>query len=84
MDALFACIDVSNVRLDVNVRPVGESFGVPSSGAGVDDLIVRLRALTSTLVAVDTPSGFEAVVTAGLAGEDCWSSWQPGASVRGS
>lgn len=68
MDALFVGIDVSKERLDVHVRPAGESFSVPRSGAGVDDLIVRLRALAPTLVAVEATGGFEAIVTAGLAG----------------
>jgi len=68
MDALFVGIDVSKERLDVHVRPAGESFSVPRSGAGVDDLIVRLQALTPTLVAVEATGGFENVVTAGLAG----------------
>ncbi len=68
MDALFVGIDVSKERLDVHVRPAVESFSVPRSGAGVDDLIVRLRALAPTLVAVEAAGGFEAIVTAGLAG----------------
>ena len=68
MDAINVGIDVSKDRLDVAVRPSGESFAVDRTGAGIDELIERLRSLSIKLVAVEATGGFETVVAAGLAG----------------
>jgi len=37
MDAIYVGIDVSKDRLDVAVRPNGESFFVSRNGAGIDE-----------------------------------------------
>ena len=58
MDAIYVGIDVSKDRLDVAVRPNGESFVVSRTGAGIDELIERLKPLSIKLVAIeaaDTP-----------------------------
>lgn len=73
MDAIFVGIDVSKDRLDVAVRRNGESVGgesfvVSRDGAGIDDLIGRLKALAPRLIAIEATGGFETVVAAGLAG----------------
>ncbi|MEH2475544.1 hypothetical protein V1284_006988 [Nitrobacteraceae bacterium AZCC 2299] len=68
MDAIYVGIDVSKDRLDVAVRPGGESFAVGRSGAGIDELIDRLKARWPMLVAIEATGGFETVVAAGLAG----------------
>jgi transposase len=68
MDAIVIGIDVSKDRLDVAVRPTGESFVFKRSAAGIEDLVARLRALSPKLVAIEATGGFEAVVAAGLAG----------------
>jgi transposase len=68
MDAIFVGIDVSKDRLDVAVRPGGESFAVDRNGAGIDELIERLKGVSPQLVAVEATGGFEMVVSAGLAG----------------
>src|SRR5713226_3814347 len=68
MDAIYVGIDVSKDRLDVAVRPSGESFTVSRTGAGIDDLIERLKPLSIKLVAIEATGGFETVVAAGLAG----------------
>lgn len=73
MDAIYVGIDVSKDRLDVAVRRNGESFGgesfvVSRDGAGIDDLIGRLKALVPRLIAIEATGGFETVVAAGLAG----------------
>ena len=68
MDAIYVGIDVSKDRLDVAVRPSGESFAVGRTGAGIDDLIERLKPLSIRLVAIEATGGFETVVAAGLAG----------------
>ncbi len=67
MDAMVLGIDVSKDRLDVAVRPTGESFVFRRAGAGIEDLVARLRALSPKLVAIEATGGFEAVVAAGLA-----------------
>lgn len=68
MDAIYIGIDVSKNRLDVAVRPSGESFAVARNGAGIDELIGRLQAISPHLVAVEATGGFESIVAAGLAG----------------
>jgi transposase len=68
MDAIYVGIDVSKDRLDVAVRPGGASFAVGRNGAGIDELIERLKALSIKLVAIEATGGFETVVAAGLAG----------------
>jgi transposase len=56
------------VQLDVHVRPSAESFVVPRNGAGLDELVARLQAIASAVIAVEATGGFECVVTAALAG----------------
>jgi transposase len=68
MDAIYVGIDVSKDRLDVAVRPTGESFAVARNGGGIDELIERLKAISPKLVAIEATGGFETIVAAGLAG----------------
>jgi len=68
MDAIYVGIDVSKDRLDVAIRPGGESFAVSRNGAGIEELVGRLKALSIKLVAIEATGGFETVVAAGLAG----------------
>ena len=68
MDAIVVGIDVSKDRLDVAVRPTGKSFVFKRTGVGIEDLIVRLEALSPKMVAIEATGGFEAVVATGLAG----------------
>lgn len=68
MDAIFVGIDVSKDWLDIAVRPKGESFSVSRTGAGIDELIGLLKAVSPKLVAIEATGGFETVVAAGLAG----------------
>jgi transposase len=68
MDLLVVGIDVSKDRLDVAVRPTGESLTVGRTDAGIDDLIARLKTLAPKLIAIEATGGFETVVAAGLAG----------------
>src|SRR6202012_1987819 len=60
--------DVSKDRLDVAVHPIGESFSVSRTGAGIEELSERLKAMSPMVVAVEATGGFETVVAAGLAG----------------
>ena len=68
MDAIFVGIDVSKDRLDVALHPVGENFSVSRTGAGIEELGERLKAMSPKVVAVEATGGFETVVAAGLAG----------------
>ena len=67
MDAIIVGIDVAKDRLDVVMRPSGESFVVARNGAGIGELTAKLAALSPRLIALEATGGFETVVAAGLA-----------------
>ena len=60
MDAMVVGIDVSKDRLDVAVRPTGESFVFKRTGLGIEDLVAQLEALSPKMVAIEATGGFEA------------------------
>lgn len=62
-------IDVAKNRLDVAVRPSGESFVVARTGAGIAELAGKLAVLSPCLIAIEATGGFETIVAAGLAAE---------------
>ena len=64
---MFVGMDVSKDRLDVHLRPSGESFAVPRDSEGVEALAARLLELGPELVVLEATGGFETVVAAGLA-----------------
>jgi len=68
MDAMVVGIDVSKDRLDVAVRPTGESFVFKRTGLGIEDLVAQLEALSPKMVAIEATGGFEAVVAAFVIG----------------
>lgn len=68
MDTIVVGIDVAKDRLDVCIRPNGESFVVARTGTGIADLVERLQRLSPCIVAIEATGGFETVVAAGLAG----------------
>ena len=67
MDAIVVGIDVSKERLDVAVRPTGETFVVSRDAEGLDALIAKLTPLAPAAVAVEATGGYETVVAASLA-----------------
>ena len=67
MDAIVVGIDVSKDRLDVAVRPSGETFVVGRNAEGLDALIAKLTPLAPAAVAVEATGGYETVVAASLA-----------------
>lgn len=67
MDATFVGIDVAKDRLDICVHPNSESFVVARTGAGIAQLVERLKKLAPRVVAIEATGGFETVVAAGLA-----------------
>jgi len=66
VDKITAGIDVSKDRLDVAVRPSGERFVVARNGAGLDNLVARLKELKPYVVVLEATGGFETVVVAAL------------------
>ena len=66
MDIIAVGIDVSKDRLDVAVRPSGETFAVERNASGLDRLIERLRQRSPRIVALEATGGFETVVAAAL------------------
>ena len=67
MSRIIVGIDVSKDRLDVAVRPSGETFSVERNAAGLEQLVARLRELSPHLVALEATGGFETIATAALA-----------------
>lgn len=64
----FVGIDVSKDRLDVHVRPSGQSFAVTRDGKGLDQLSIDLTKLSPTLIVLEATGGFELTVSAALSG----------------
>ncbi len=63
----FVGIDVSKDRLDVHVRPSGQTFTVARDGKGLEKLTGELCDLTPSLVVLEATGGFEITVAAALA-----------------
>ena len=63
----FVGIDVSKDRLDVHLRPSGESFAVARAGEALAELVERLRDLAPALVVIEATGGYETVVASALA-----------------
>ncbi len=55
-------IDVAKDRLDVHLRPAGETFALSRDGIGLDALVGRLAALAPALVVLEATGGFEVTV----------------------
>jgi transposase len=64
---VFIGIDVSKDRLDICVRPSGETLVITRDDQGLERLFERLRALHPILVAPEATGGYEAVVAGALA-----------------
>ena len=67
--ALFVGIDVSQDRLDLAVRPTGETRQVVHDPAGTGVMTEYLKELGPQLVVVEATGGLETAVTAELAAE---------------
>ena len=63
----FVGIDVSKDRLDVHLRPSGESFAVARDGKALAALVERLRVLAPALVVMEATGGYETVVASAIA-----------------
>ena len=63
----FVGIDVAKDRLDVHLRPSGESFAVARDGEALAVLVERLRALAPRLVVMEATGGYETIVASAIA-----------------
>jgi transposase len=64
---MYVGIDVAKDRLDVHVRPSGETFAVARDGEGLAELAERLKGLVPSLVVIEATGGFEVTAAAALA-----------------
>jgi transposase len=64
----FVGIDVSKDRLDVHVRPSGQTFAAQRDSNGLEQLVSELRQLSPALIVLEATGGFEVTVAAALAG----------------
>lgn len=62
----FIGIDVAKDRLDVHIRPNGESFTLARNGEALAALVERLRGLAPTLVVLEATGGYETVVASAI------------------
>jgi len=58
----FVGIDVSKRWLDVAMHPAGECFKLANDEAGIAALVVRLKALSPTLIVLEPTGGYEKIV----------------------
>jgi transposase len=63
----FVGIDVAKDRLDVHLRPSGQTFTVARDGEGLAQLVERLRALAPRLVVMEATGGYETIVASAVA-----------------
>jgi transposase len=63
----FVGIDVAKDRLEVHLRPSGQSFTVARDGEALAGLVERLRALSPALVVIEATGGYETVVASAIA-----------------
>jgi transposase len=63
----FVGIDVSKSWVDVHVRPDGAAFRCGTDGAGLDELVRRLRPQAPALVVMEASGGYESIVAVSLA-----------------
>jgi transposase len=63
----FVGIDVSKDTLDVCVYPTQDSFCVPNSPDGIDELIKRLKPIESQLIVFEATGGYETLAVSSLA-----------------
>ena len=64
---VYVGIDVSKARLDVAVRPTGESWSLSNDEASTDELLERLGGIAPELVVLEATGGYERRAVAALA-----------------
>lgn len=66
MPILFIGIDVSKARLDVFVRPTGETFSLSNARPDIQKLVQQLLALAPALIVLEATGGYEALAARAL------------------
>jgi transposase len=64
---VFVGIDVAKARLDVCVKPHGDTFSVANEPAAIADLVARLVPLRPVLIVLEATGGLEHAAAAALA-----------------
>jgi transposase len=64
---IFVGVDVSKARLDVAVRPSGDTVTVPYDETGIADLVVRLQTWQPAAVVLEATGDLESAVVSALA-----------------
>jgi len=67
MSTLYVGIDVSKDRLDIALRPSGETWSEGNGPDGISFLMGKLKALGPALVVLEATGGYQMPVTAALA-----------------
>src|SRR5215471_4859478 len=67
MSPIFIGIDVSKARLDVAIRPSGQTESVSNDTAGIEALVKRLSESRPALIVLEATGGVERSVTRALA-----------------
>ena len=67
MSPIFIGIDVSKARLDVAIRPSGQTESVSNDTAGIEALVKRLSERRPALIVLEATGGVERSVTRALA-----------------
>lgn len=62
----FVGIDVSKARLDIALRPLGETWSATNDHEGVTGLVGRLRAVAPELIVLEPTGGYELLVVTAL------------------
>jgi transposase len=63
----FVGIDVSKDTLEIGIYPSLEAYSVQNSDQGLDDLVLRLKALGPRLIVCEATGGYETLAVSGLA-----------------
>ena len=63
----FVGIDVSKSWVDVYIRPDGTAFRCNTDGAGLAELVRRVRPLAPQLIVMEASGGYESLVAVSLA-----------------
>ena len=81
---IYVGIDVAKAKVDVAVRPTGESWEVPRDAAGIPQLVAELKTLGPSLVLLEATGGLELPLVAARAAEAAGGRRQPapGAGLR--
>ena len=68
-EAIYVGIDVAKARVDVAVRPTGDSWDVPGNEAEIRKLVTGLKTLEPVVVLMEASGGLELPLVAALATE---------------